>query len=116
MYLDGASADCRGARAYGDTFSTGSASIAIASIPGYFGGPFPGLIDEFRISSAARSANYLATDFAAQSSTVFVTVGTPVSVTLGTASMVAPTKCLRTCALTINGSLVAETNYLCCVV
>lgn len=110
MYLDGASQTVVGHGAYGDTFGTSSASIAIASIPGYFGGPFPGLIDEFRISSAARSANYLATDFAAQKSTVFVTVGTPVSVTLVAASTVAPTKCLRTCALTINGSLVAESN------
>ena len=43
---------------------------------------WPGVIDEVRVSSVARSANYIATDYAIQSSTSLVTVGTPANVVI----------------------------------
>jgi hypothetical protein len=109
MFLDGASATVAGyGTGYGDTFNTSGTYIAIGSIPGYGGGQYfaPGEIDEFRICAVARSANYLATDYAAQSSNALITVGTPTAA--GTSSVVNPASCLRVCPLTINGTLVAE--------
>jgi hypothetical protein len=66
-----------------------------------------GVIDEVRFTSATRSANYLSTQYNIQSSTSLVTVGTAGASPYET---VAPSLCNRKCALTINGSLVAESG------
>ena len=44
---------------------------------GSSGGQYLGLLDEVRIGTVANSANYIATDYALQSSTTMVTAGTP---------------------------------------
>ena len=74
MYLDGVPQAVTGT----GTFNTSGAYIAVANLPGAeWNNYLTGNVDEFRISSVERSANYLATDFAAQKNTAFVSVGTP---------------------------------------
>jgi hypothetical protein len=61
-----------------DPYSAGAAVNRIAaSYDNWF---FKGTLDEIRVAAAARSANYLSTDYNCQASTTLVTAGTPVSV------------------------------------
>ena len=93
--------------------------------------PWGGYIDEFRISALARSANYLASEQLIWTSTTLITVGTPTTPSTASTNVsihsdalavtdlatetlvrlyVAPNLCNRRCALTISGTLIAETN------
>jgi len=76
---------------YVDGVQRGSGTMTTAttlSLPLRFGKTsslgYAGLLDEVRIVTALRSANYVATDHSVQSSTTLVTVGTPESTTIFT--------------------------------
>ncbi len=73
LYLDGVNKPITGSGAF-NTQSTYQAIGQLCGVNNYY---YQGLLDEYRVSSAARSANFIATDQAIQSSTTLVTVGTP---------------------------------------
>jgi len=63
------------------TFSWGASKFNIGSKLGS-NSAFSGTLDEVRVSTVVRSQNFVATDYAIQSSTTLVTVGTPASAVL----------------------------------
>ena len=103
MYLDGVLQTTSGS----GTVNTTGTTFVLGQLPGVGSDYWPGSVDEVRLCTAAQSTNYIATDYAIQSSTTMVSVGSPANNPI---LYVNPAVCQRTCAITIAGTNIAETN------